>query len=183
MNKKLLIILLVILLAIVLGATFILPKLGINSLTSQYRNAQLDGLEVLEIVDFNTNPVRFKLNVQSHGEFSPVPHKLVLREKSTNELLFELPLVASENVHECASHEQMMEDMKKWNTDWFTIEELGEIDNEYETKLADKYIADVIYEDGGKSNYLSKNAINGVCYHASKSTPLMPTDEDQLPED
>jgi hypothetical protein len=145
-------------------------------------NQKVQQLEVLEAQDFNQNPTKLQLHVQSHGDFQYTPKSLVLKDKTTNKVRLELPLTASTDPHECSSHEQMMEDMKKWETDWFTIEELGTFDASYNSKLGDKYNVEIKYEEGQVSETLTMKDITGVCYQVSKTAPLTPNPKEEAQE-
>jgi hypothetical protein len=91
------------------------------SAANNYQSKSLADIELLETQDFNASTPRFKLNVQTHANFNSVPQKLYLIDKSTNKSRLELKLNPSQYVEECMKHSEMMDEMKKWDTDWFTI--------------------------------------------------------------
>lgn len=157
-----------------------------------YTQKVLETIEVKETVDLNTDPARFQLHVQhevSQPEtdsppFAAIPQKLILIDKLTQTKRIELALMPSSYPNECAAMHQDLSIFKKWNTDWFSLDELAKVDPTYTSKLTDRYTVQIIYEEGENAQtYVSTNNINGVCYQITQATPVTPTQEEELPEE
>jgi hypothetical protein len=175
-----------------LGAILMVP-LGLQlinnnpdstSALNNYPQQQLEGTEVLETQDFNGNSPKFRLNLQTNKQFSSKPQKIVLIDKASNKGKVELPLTASQYPNECVAHDAMQDSVQKWDTEWFTVNNLSQVDNSYASKLSDNYTVQVVYEDGSSAKvYSSLDSIAGVCYQVSKLTPSTPNPAEELPED
>lgn len=147
---------------------------------------QLSEVEVLETVDFSSAIPQFRLNFQAE-DATNIPTKFVLIDKTTHTSRIELPVMVSQYPSECMSHkkmdghDQMGISMKKWNTEWFTVPELGPVDTNYVPKLSSHYLVELTYSNSSVT-YVSINQINDVCYQISKSDPMTPNPRDEVPE-
>lgn len=147
---------------------------------------QLSDVEILETVNFGTVIPQFRLNVQSENA-TYIPTKIALIDKTSHTTRKELPVVVSEYPSECMTHkemdghDQMGMSRKKWNTDWFTMPELGPVDTSYTPKLAENYLVELTYADSYVS-YDSINEIKDVCYQVSKNVPMTPNPRDEVLE-
>lgn len=143
---------------------------------SQFYNRQLQSIEIFESLDANTRSPRFKLHAQSKEPMTSVPEKVLLIEKNTKNIRQELSLTKSENEEECLPHSHMpIHSMPKWDTEWFSLEEIPSVNNEYSSKLVDTYSIVVLYKDGSMDQLSSSvHEITDVCYHVSKATPMTP---------
>jgi hypothetical protein len=136
---------------------------------------QLEHVQILETLDMNSGEPRFKLHVQTHVGTTIKPNKLVLFNKTTKQKVEEHVLTMSEYPNECVSHQDMLDTMVKWDTQWFTLPALGNVDNLYTSQLTDKYSVLVLYQDGSLQEVeQSSHVIDGVCYQVQKTVPEIP---------
>jgi hypothetical protein len=151
-----------------------------------YSHKNVD-IEVLETADLNSDTPRFKLHVQTHEKLKGTPYSLRLIDRKNGKQALELMLSQSTNATECASHEDMAETMQKWDSDWFTLPELKQVNFDYKPKLADEYTAVVLYEGrevAANDTFTSEEQISEVCYQIAKTIPMSPNPEDEnLPEE
>ncbi len=147
---------------------------------------QLSDVEVLETVSFSAVIPQFRLNVQADNALY-IPTRIALIDKTTRATRMELPVTDSQYPSECMTHkkmdghDQMRMSMKKWNTDWFTLPELGPLDASYTPKLSSNYLVELTYSDSSVA-YVSVNEIKDVCYQVSKNDPMIPNARDEVPE-
>lgn len=182
-KRQVSIIVLLVLILVVLAGLWILwhkgKTLEILLSSENYATRQTDVFEILETADLNSDTPRFKLHVQSHNAQTSTPQKILLTNTKTGKIISELPLTFSAYQNECASHENMVTEMKKWDTAWFTVPGLDSIDSNYSSKLGNKYSASVVYDEGETRMFLTTNEITGVCYQVAKATPVSPMPEER----
>ncbi|MDQ3098751.1 MAG: hypothetical protein M3Q44_03325 [bacterium] len=187
MNKSKPVLLLLLIVVIVVFGFMLYSKnntIGTNTVDQSLASGnlptkQLSGIEILETLDLNRSVPHFKLNVQADGSFQSVPQKLLLIDKVSRKSVMELPLVKSKFEIECAHHNELIVEMHKWETDWFTASSIGAIDTTYNPKLSNKYSVEVVYNDASSETFSSINSISGVCYQVSKAVPTSPDPRDE----
>jgi hypothetical protein len=141
---------------------------------------QLEHVQILETLDLNSGEPRFKLHVQTHVGTPILPDKLILFDKKTKQKVEEYVLTSSAYPNECISHHEMLDTMIKWDTPWFTLPALRNVDNSYASKLTDKYSVLVLYKDGSSQDIKqSSHMIDGVCYQVQKTVPEKPLRESE----
>jgi hypothetical protein len=166
---------------LIVGVMLVIP-LTLQSINNTPQR-QLEGVEVFETQDFNGSTPKFRLNLQTNNQFSAKPKKIVLIDKTTNKVKVELPLTASQYPNECIKYDILQNTVKKWDSEWFTVNDIGSTDTNFTPKLSIKYTAQVVYEDGTTTKiYSSTNDIAGVCYQVSKITPSIPDPKEETPE-
>jgi hypothetical protein len=179
MNPKKLVIILLFIIVIAGIVVFIQRQKG-TAIQDLQTNVPI---EILESTNLNTEEPQFQLNVISHGDLSSNPHKILLKNLETSKIELELPLSESVDANECSPHGEMMGTMKKWNTEWFTVPNMKDIDNQYTSKLANTYSVEVIYQNGGTQKLLmSVHTIGGVCYQIPKAVPMTPIPSEEKEE-
>ncbi len=146
---------------------------------------QLEDVEILETVNMNSDRPQFKLNVQTHGEFTQIPERLLLVDKVSNSIALQLPLSPSLYPTECVMHRNMNDNMlmKKWETQWFTVDGITQVDATYAPKLSQKYSVHLdYYLNTEQVTFTSKNEITDVCFQIPKSEAISPTEEEYMEE-
>ncbi len=165
------------------GVLILLVVLGVFLMGKSESSLSGQNFEVLETLDANGVVPRFKLNVQSHGDSELSPQKVILIQKSDHQKILDLPLTSSQNPVECANHSAMLDSMKKWDTNWFSVDKITAVSDSYDSKLNKDYEVEVVGKEESTRTEMRIFPVSGVCYQVSKAVKSIPNPDEESEEE